>query len=94
MDGYPTEYELTKIQDWDMKDFTGWMEFIESLWLWESCWSEKDGVYELSTGGWSGNEELIDAMGDNTVMWLVHWYSSKRGGHYVFMTQEAARVPR
>ena len=38
---------------------------------------------EMSTGGWSGNEDIIRAMKDN-VFWVTFWQSTARGGHYVF----------
>ena len=38
---------------------------------------------EFSTGGWSGCEALVNAVLGNP--WLrVHYYSWRRGGHYVF----------
>jgi len=46
--------------------------------------SGNDGGWELHTGGWSGNEEIIRAMQDNRVWWGMFWESSRRGGHYEF----------
>lgn len=41
---------------------------------------------ELHTGGWSGNEEVIDALKSN--MWLTHhqmrYVMWRSGGHYYF----------
>ena len=38
----------------------------------------------ISTGGWSGNEDLIGAMQNNAMLWIMTWVSSRRGGHYTF----------
>ena len=40
--------------------------------------------YKLSTGGWSGSEDVICAMEENYMFWMCCWISSLRGGHYVF----------
>lgn len=49
----------------------------------------KDGkqTLELTTGGWSDNEELIDKISD-TWFWLLWWQESKRGGYYKFVYSE------
>lgn len=42
-----------------------------------------DGTLELHTGGWSGCETIISAA-SKSVWWMRWWYSSTRGGHYIF----------
>ena len=95
-DGYPTEKALSRIESWDYNDPKGWFEFIEELWhLKDFCWEEKDVPhqwkentivhhYYISTGGWSGNEDIIRAMKFNEVLWIMNWVQSRRGGHYIF----------
>lgn len=95
-DGYPTEEALALIEKWSYEDPKGWFNFIKSIWWmrdwgWrESALSEDDTVlcYNVSTGGWSGNESIISAMQQNRIMWSTTWVSSRRGGHYVFELKE------
>ena len=93
--GYPTEEAIELIKNWDANDPIGLMEFVKQCW-WMPEWGwhekkEKDDVFDreviaylVSTGGWSGNEELIGAMRSNHIFWMMCWYSSRRGGHFVF----------
>jgi len=94
---YPTEEELKIIENWDFntnftEEIPKFLTFIKDLW-WMSDWGwtekkeEENGnnvtnLY-LSTGGWSGNEDLIDAM-KNTFFWKFCWKQHRRGGHYIF----------
>lgn len=96
-DGYPTEEELNQIRDWSIEDFSGMMRFIKELWAYtdwgwhesnEADWLRKERVnrvYRISTAGWSGNEDIISAMQENTMVWFLNWWQSRRGGHYVFI---------
>ena len=93
MSEYPTDDELSLISNWTVKDITGWFEFVQSLWA-LTDWKIEDAVdditnrpvtrYTMSTGGWSGNEDLIGAMQRNWLLWNVTWVQSRRGGHYIF----------
>ena len=88
MSDYPTEKELDIIINWkpDKWDFMSFMDFIKSVW-WMADWGfkRKGRIFWLSTGGWSGNEDIVYAMENNKNMfWSVCWQSSKRGGHYKF----------
>lgn len=94
MGDYPTEDELKTIREWPIEDPEGWFRFIHSIW-WARDWGWREAPardellnrsvqrYSISTGGWSGNEDIIDAMGQN-LLWAMTWMSSRRGGHYVF----------
>ena len=92
-DGYPTDEALDLIAKWDFKDIAGWFEFIQSLWALTDWKIEdaKDDIsdrpvtrYTMSTGGWSGNEDLLYAMRHNWLLWNLTWAQSRRGGHYIF----------
>ena len=96
-DGYSTDEALDIIREWtfQMSD-RALFEFIKSIWWmpdwgWKECEAideltgEKSYCYYISTGGWSGNESIIQAMQENKWMfWHMHWVQSRRGGHYIF----------
>ena len=81
-------------------DFRPLMEYVQGLWQWGDRMFIKTGehkggpyhggivvtsdVYEVSTGGWSGNESLIAAMQENFCFWAMCWVQSRRGGHFIF----------
>lgn len=94
-DEYPDDDELDKIQYWPHGTHRELMAFVRGIW-WRPNWGwkEKDVVdedtgdqkkrYEISTGGWSGNESIIGALQKNWLFWATCWLQSSRGGHYVF----------
>lgn len=86
-DGYPTEETLDAIKQWPHTDFAGLMDFCGEAWHWPKCWERlfNGRRIEASTGGWSGNESIINALCENEFFfWTMCWQESKRGGHYVF----------
>ncbi len=86
MGNYPSEEELRAIRNWDtIHDPLGLVEFVRDVW-WNPDWGFKKTKHklELHTGGWSGNEDIINALKENTMFWWVYWETSKRGGHYWF----------
>lgn len=96
-DGYPTEEMLDKIAKWDY-NFNDLMRFIEPYWNFSNYgyWSESQigelrervTEYNVSTAGWSGNEDIIRALQENRIFWSLCWVQSKRGGHYIFEVKE------
>ena len=38
----------------------------------------------LATGGWSGNEAILSALGKNHMTWLLTWRLSSSGGIHIF----------
>jgi hypothetical protein len=83
-DGYPTEETLDRLKNWDYKDIPGLFDFITSLWIYENYWNYENDELHISTGGWSGHEELIAALKENSMVWILSWVQSRRGGHYIF----------
>jgi hypothetical protein len=95
-DGYPTHAALKIIELWPYDDKKGWFDFINHLW-WQPNFGWNEGPeqhewkdekvyrYHISTGGWSGNETIIEAMEMNkNFLWTMTWVQSRRGGHYIF----------
>jgi hypothetical protein len=88
-DRYPTNPDLDAIRTFQGEP-RAWFDLIKLAW-----WAVEWGWYEeasptqttifISTGGWSGNESIIDAMKNNTAwLWTMTWASSRRGGHFTF----------
>lgn len=88
-DGYPTESTINAIREWRIdtpKDARDLMGFVREAWKYDDYFevSSDDVNYRIHTGGWSGNEDLIDALRHNYIFWMFYWVSSRRGGHYEF----------
>ena len=86
--GYPDEAELKQIREWPWQDFDGLMEFVKDLWRYPERFKRTGNDYYLSTGGWSGNESLIEALQLNLMFWGCCWEKSERGGHFYFTIRE------
>lgn len=89
---YPTDESLEKIANYPLLGNRGkqLLDEIKPIWnyadagYWHVEETDTHFKYHLSTIGWSGNEDIIRALQKNVLFWHMHWYSSKRGGHYVF----------
>ena len=92
---YPTDVELLKIRNWPLHDEMGWFDFVKSIW-WMSDWGfrKRKNQINLSTAGWSGNESIIAAMQENSILWSMTWRESRVGGHYTFRIHEKAKQER
>lgn len=91
MSDYPSDEELEKITNWDSAgDLIGLLAYLRGV-VWCADWclevSEDKTQFELHTGGWSGNEEIINALQENTMFWALYFQMMKRGGHYYFSTK-------
>ena len=95
-DGYPIEAELQRLREWPHEDIAGWFAYAKSIGHWWPTevfgWYEYEGkddfkrpvhVWQISTGGWSGNEEIISEMRAHPI-WFFTWHQHTRGGHYEF----------
>lgn len=88
-EGYPDDKELKQIKEWPHEDYAELWVFVRRRWKWPEYIRiapsmEGDGfVLVLTTGGWSGNEDLIGALSES-MAWFLHWRLSARGGYYEF----------
>lgn len=86
------------------REFRDLLAFVRSIWKYADVgyWSQEEKPmdpdrithrapyteYRISTGGWSGNESLIDALRDTSLFWSMCWVQSRRGGHYIFEVRD------
>src|SRR3990172_6948334 len=92
---YHTEKELKEIQNWNVKDAHNLIDRLRDMWEYKNYFIESWGLdhihkerpvlmLELHTGGWSGNEDVIEALQKNKIFWMMWWWKEERGGHYYF----------
>ena len=93
--GYPIEATLQVIRNWDYRGqaHRGLLDFVRGAWNRDYGNIEVFPPYPslddnerwvFVTGGWSGNEMLIDALMENMMFYSQRWYQSTRGGRYEF----------
>ena len=84
IDGYPTTEELEKVVSWPHTDPWGLVDYLKNIWWYPERQIRTGPAWvELSTAGWSGNEDIIEALKKNG-FWFLYWEKSERGGHYRF----------
>lgn len=87
---YPDEASLEEIKGWDILSHgvQGLLELMRENTNWADRQIEISGKRVLRfvyhTGGWSGNEDVIDALHQNFLFWSMFWVKSMRGGHHYF----------
>lgn len=88
--GYPDEASLKEIEKWDIlkQGVQGLLDLVEEN-TYTPDWSfsvtgKRVLRFQYHTGGWSGNEDVIDALRRNILFWPMFWQKSERGGHYYF----------
>ena len=91
--GYPSDEILAYIAKWEPAiefDFKPLMDLIGRIWAYPDCFyaDPYNRTYALLTAGWSGNEDIIQALRNNLLFWTMCWMSSHRGGKHVFVLPE------
>ena len=87
MSEYPTQEQLDAIAAWPADRLASWFDFIQEAgkyWPEDDYWTQEGNTYHISTAGWSGNEDILEAMSQNFACWALTWQSHRRGGHYIF----------
>ena len=90
--GYPTRHAIGRIRRWSYEDFDGLIDFVHDVWWPQGDpygWKQKGRTLWFSTGGWSGNEEVVGALRANLMFWTMCWDASWRGGHFRFKLPKA-----
>lgn len=97
-EGYPTQEALDYIKNWGYgfvdgefllgqyyksENMDNLIEYIQSIWCYDDAIVYEDGLLEIHTLGWSGNEEIIHVLKD-TMLWAFKFQASQTGGHYYF----------
>ena len=95
---YPTDDELKRLETRDWHDANGALEYVRLLWKWcdrvtdtlrpcecDILHAEPGNRYlRCSTGGWSGNEDVIGALRTNFMVWALTWRLTSIGGLHIF----------
>ncbi len=94
MRDYPCDEEIERVKKWEFHGPDSFVQFMAFVRLIGKYWPSSDPfgwdedpvtrTYNISTGGWSGNEAILGAMQDNLTFWMVCWQEHRRGGHYIF----------
>jgi hypothetical protein len=99
--GYPTEAALEYIKNWQfiyikaeatkvghlVSDYRALIDYIKEIWTYDDAIHEQDGLLEIHTLGWSGNEEIIEEL-KKTVFWMMRLQAMQTGGHYYFKVDD------
>lgn len=89
MGNYPSEVDLKYIKEFDLlkRPVKELLDHVEQIWEYGD-WGFKRTYHnlQLHTGGWSGNEDIIEALQHNFLFWGMYWQKELRGGHYYFNT--------
>ena len=87
---YPDEESLKRIKEWDILEqgIQGLLDLVYENTNWADRQIYQSGKrvirYEYHTGGWSGNEDVINALRHNYLFWALYWQRHNVGGHYYF----------
>jgi len=102
-DRHREAHHLDRIRSWPDDDHVGLMEYVEPLWR-SGEWGWKlqrnpftgrvvSRTYQISTGGFPGNEAIVSALEANRSFWEQCMASYHHGGLYEFnVTITASRL--
>lgn len=98
-EGYPTSEALRYIKNWSIHFeseetqvksgiyfgkgmYQELIDYVNSIWIYDT-FNYEDGLLEIHTMGWSGNEEIIAEL-KLTDLWMHKFRCHQTGGHYFF----------
>lgn len=87
--GYPTPFTLRNIKNWPYDKARELVYALKDAWYYPDYFTESEfcpDIFCVSTGGWSGNEELLEAAQENLMIWNAVYMAHRRGGHYILST--------
>lgn len=90
-DGYPTAWGIAVVRGFygspralvDLLEQVWWTPALMTVDEWLDAQLRTGVRVSLATGGWSGNEQVIEAL-DGSMFHLRFWRSSHRGGLHVY----------
>lgn len=85
MNNYPTKEDLKYIKSFDLTKEPVYklLDYVENIWEYGDWGFHRTYLtLYLDTGGWSGNEDIIEALMQNFLFWSMYFVWHKRGGHY------------
>jgi hypothetical protein len=91
VDDYPSDEELKAIaaaRILSRADCKVQLDRVVELWVDYGHAIEDEGTYTFTTGGWSGNEDLIEAVRANFILHSLCWEQSVRGGKHIYKLPE------
>lgn len=94
-DGYPTDRTLRTIEAWTIRtpeDYRAFRKFCEAgirppYGVVRDTTDRGKRARKMATGGWSGNESIMNAMLRNPVFHMIGYIYQRRGGVLVYYTQ-------
>lgn len=90
---YPSDELLAKIKSWTPSkwdDIAPLVRMVADAWEYPDWAKETSpGLWVFATGGWSGNESLIEALGENPISYCCRRLSLEGGLHVFAITAMA-----
>jgi hypothetical protein len=105
-DGYPTQEALDYIKNWSIDSNNGevkmgkhfgkanyneLIDYIKLIWTYKDAIEYENGLLEIHTYGWSGNEDIIHEL-KNTDMWDLKFRCRQTGGHFYFKVTDESEM--
>lgn len=101
-EGYPTKEALDYIKNWSFYQgiagkyfgesmYNELIEYIKTIWNYNDAIVYENGLLEIHTYGWSGNEDIIEEL-KYTDLWLLTFRCRQTGGHFYFKVTDESEM--